>query len=291
MATYRQVLRQARKQAEEAGIGSEAPQILLVELTNMDNTSLYQNYEEEMPEAAIQTYRQALDRLLNHEPLAYVLGYQWFYGYKMKVSPDVLIPRYETEELVANVLADIDTYFVTRLHLTAADVATGSGNIAAALVLEEPKLKMYATDISKKALKVAKENAEALNCPITFYAGSMLKPLIDRQIKVEVLTCNPPYIPKTQQVDPAVGDFEPHVALFGGDDGLRFYRMVLKDAYKVLKNKAIMAFEIGYDEAEGLKQLVETYCPDDRYKIVKDINGKNRMLFIYHGLPEIETTD
>ncbi len=284
MASYRNVLKKARQLCEQAGIGSQAPQILLLEKTNMDNTSLYLHYEDEMPQPAYDAYQADLAKLLAGQPLAYVLGFQWFYGYKMAVSKDVLIPRYETEELVANVLADIDLYFAGRKHLTVADVATGSGNIALALVKEEPKIKMFATDISAKALNVAKANAASLQCHVTFYKGSMLKPLIDHNVRLDVLVCNPPYIPRKQDIDNSVRDYEPHVALFGGDDGLRFYRLVMSSALKVIKSKSFLAFEIGYDEAASLLAMAQKYFPDDRSVIIKDINGKDRMLFIYHNL-------
>jgi len=283
MPTYRQVLRQARQKAEAAGIGSESVQILMLEKTQMDNTNLYLHYDEAMPEAAIAAYARDVDRLLSKEPLAYVLGYQWFYGYKLAVSRDVLIPRYETEELVANVLADIDQLFPDRRRLTAADVATGSGNIAIALAKEEPKLRLYATDISAKALKLAAANAASLGCHITLLHGSMLAPLIAKGVRLDVLVCNPPYIPVHQDIDPSVKDHEPHLALFGGQDGLRFYRMVFRDAPQVIKRRCLLAFEIGYDEKDALLQAAHEHFPADRIEVLKDINGKDRMLFIYHG--------
>ena len=284
MSTYRQVLRHATKQAEKIDVSAEAVQILLLELCNMSSTDLYVNYDKEISEEILTKFNAGVERLLNNEPLQYILGYQWFYGYKIKVSPDCLIPRYETEELVANVLADSDYYFADKEKITIADVGTGSGAIALALKKEENKFDMYATDISDVALKLAEENSQLNDCKITFLQGDMLQPLIDQDIHLDILVSNPPYIPKEQPMQKSVVNFEPHVALFGGDDGLFFYRKIMENALKVIKDKSFLAFEIGYDEKEASCRLVEQYFPNDHYEVLKDINGKDRMLFIYHNL-------
>ncbi len=284
MPTYREVLRHAKKQLADTDISDEAIQILLLELCNMNNANLYLQYEEDMPLDLMNKFQEGVKRLADDEPLQYILGYQQFYGYKIKVTPDVLIPRYETEELVANVLADSDYYFGDYEEIEIADVGTGSGAIAIALKLEEPKYNMKATDISQKALEVAKDNAITSQVDIDFYQGDMLQPLIDNDIKLDILVSNPPYIPREQVVQKSVEEYEPHVALFGGDDGLDFYKSIFENANKVLKEKSFMAFEIGYDESERLTKLVEAYFPNDNYEVLKDINGKDRLLFVYHNL-------
>ncbi len=284
MASYRQVLQQAVKKCQQVNVSSESVQILLLELCNMNYTDLYLNYENEIDETINKQFQKALKRLLTNEPLQYILGYQWFYGHKILVSPDCLIPRYETEELVANVLADSDYYFKDYPVIDIADIGTGSGAIAIALKKEENRFNMFATDISTKALEIAKENCEINNCEITFFQGDMLQPLIENNIKLDILVCNPPYIPSKQKMEKSVVEFEPHLALFGGDDGLRFYRSVFENAHNVIKEKSFMAFEIGYDEKEALEKLVTEYFPNDKFEVLKDLNGKNRMLFIYHNL-------
>ena len=285
MSTYRQILRQATKQAEKVDVSSEAVQILLLELCNMSSTDLYVNYDNQIDENILNKFNKGVQRLLNNEPLQYILGYQWFYGYKIKVSPDCLIPRYETEELVANILADSDYYFAEKKKITIADIGTGSGAIALALKKEEDKFDMYATDISKEALSLAKENSLLNDCQITFLQGDMLQPLIDNNIHLDILVSNPPYIPKQQEMQKSVVDFEPHVALFGGEDGLFFYRKIFENALKVINEKSFLAFEIGYDEKDSICKLVEKCFSNDHYEVLKDINGKDRMLFIYHNLP------
>lgn len=284
MASYRQILQEAIKKCQQADISTESVQILLLELCNMNYTDLYLNYEQKIDESINQQFQKALKRLLKNEPLQYILGYQWFYGHKILVSPDCLIPRYETEELVANILADSDYYYKDYSSIDIADIGTGSGAIAVALKKEEDKFNIHATDISAKALEIARRNCELNNCEITLFQGDMLQPLIENNIKLDILVCNPPYIPSKQRIEKSVADFEPHLALFGGDDGLYFYRSVFENAHKVMKDKSFMAFEIGYDEKEELEKMVKEYFPDDRYEVLKDLNGKDRMLFIYHNL-------
>jgi len=281
MASYHDVLWQTFRDIKDSDLSDEAVQLLMLELCNMSHNDLFLNYDKEMPAQLYREFQKGVSRLQRNEPLQYILGYQWFYGYKIRVNEEVLIPRYETEELVANVLADSDYYFPDKEVIEIADVGTGSGAIALALKKEEPKFLMHATDISATALKVAEENAHTLEVEIDFLQGDMLQPLIDKGIKLDILVSNPPYIPRQQEIQKSVDKYEPHVALFGGDDGLYFYRMIFENAHKVIKEKSFLAFEIGYDEKDAIIKEVEKYFPNDRYEVLKDINKKDRMLFIY----------
>lgn len=281
--TYREVLKIAQEQCEKEGIIAQSAVFLLLELSEMESHNLYYEYDNEMDDELNKRFQEALQRLLKQEPLQHILGYEYFYGYKFKVNEDVLIPRPETEELVANVLADYDEYFHGQ-KVCAIDVGSGSGAIAISLKKEEDNLQMYASDISEKAVVVAKENAQALGVDVTFLVGDMLQPFIDANIKVDILVSNPPYIPMEEQMEKSVVDFEPHVALFGGEDGLKFYRMIFENAHKVIKEKAILAFEMGYNQKEAMEEEARKYFPTDRMETVKDLNGKNRMFFIYHNL-------
>lgn len=281
--TFREVLRAAKKRCVENDIPEQSATLLMLELGEMESHNLYYEYDSEIDEALLERYNVALERLLTQEPLAHILGYEWFYGYKFKVNEDVLIPRPETEELVANVLAEYDEYFANE-KITLIDVGTGSGAIAISLAKEEANLKVYASDISEEAIVVAKENAKNLEANVEFLCGDMLQPFIDKGIKVDILVSNPPYIPSEEEMEKSVVDFEPHVALFGGNDGLKFYRMIFENAHKVIKEKSILAFEMGYNQKEAMEKEARKYFPDDRMETVKDINGKNRMFFIYHNV-------
>lgn len=281
MASYKEVLKQAQKRMMEAERGEQAALLYLLELTNMESHNLYMEYEEEMPQDIIEEYNKGIDELVAGKPLDHILGFTWFYGYRFKVNQDVLIPRPETEELVANILAAYDEYFAKDSSTTLIDVGTGSGAIAIALKKEEPRLHILASDISQKAIMIANENAKANDAVVCFCVGDMLEPFIDRNMKVDILISNPPYIPADEAMEDSVVNYEPHVALFGGDDGLKFYRIIFENAPKILNDKAMMAFEMGYNQKDALTALARSYYPDAKIEVMRDINGKDRMLFVY----------
>ncbi|EDP10067.1 peptide chain release factor N(5)-glutamine methyltransferase [Amedibacillus dolichus] len=281
MASYREVLKKAQVKMEAADRGEQAAFLYLLELTNKEAHNLYMEYDEEMPQAQIDEFEAGVERLVEGEPLGHVLGFEWFYGYRFKVNEDVLIPRPETEELVAYILAAYDEYFKDTLNVTAVDVGTGSGAIAVALKKEEPNIHILASDISEKACRIAKQNAQDNDVVVEVLCGDMLEPLIERNIKVDILISNPPYIPSDEAMEDSVVNYEPHVALFGGEDGLKFYRIIFEHAKKVLKDKAMMAFEMGYNQKEALSAEARKYFPDAKIEVIKDMSGKNRMLFIY----------
>lgn len=284
MFTYNQILKKAQQDMVNAGYGEQSALLYMLELTNKDAHNLYMELHEEMKKQDIETYETGLKRLLKGEPLGHVLGFEWFYGYRFTVNQDVLIPRPETEELVANILARYDEYISSKENVIAVDVGTGSGAIAITVKKEEPNIHMLASDISETALHVARQNAVAQDVTVNFMIGDMLQPLLDRNIKVDILISNPPYIPQNEAMEDSVVKYEPHVALFGGGDGLKYYRIIFEQAPKVLQDKALLAFEMGYNQKEQMIALVEEYFPNTRYEIVKDMNGKDRMLFIYFTL-------
>lgn len=251
----------------------------LFELCNDANINLYLEKDNEARKSIVDKYESGVKRLIEGEPLNYVLGYSYFYGYRLKVDEAVLIPRFETEELVGRVLSGYDEYFKDQ-KIDLADVGTGSGAIAIALKKEEDNLNVYASDISKEALEVAILNAQNNQADIRFFEGSMLKPLIENNIKLDILVSNPPYIRNDEVVEHSVRDYEPNVALFGGDDGLKFYRMIFEDAHKVLKERSMMFFEMGYDQKENLTALAREFFPSADINVYKDINNKDRMLVI-----------
>lgn len=284
MTTFSKIVRQYEKQCEKNDVPSETVMAYLTELSQRERYDLYLHYEDEMPKGLEEEFCAGMERILKQEPMEHVLGYSWFYGYKMIVNEDVLIPRPETEELCANILARMDEHFSDQKEIYCADIGTGSGAIAIVLAKEEPKVQMKATDISEEALVTARKNASNNEADIEFVSGDMLKPLIERNVKLDVLISNPPYIPQEEVMEKSVIDYEPHVALFGGEDGLKFYREIFRDCRSVLKEKAFMAFEMGWDQRERMSKLVEEMLPECTYEIIQDMNGKDRMLFVYKGL-------
>ncbi|MBQ6560283.1 MAG: peptide chain release factor N(5)-glutamine methyltransferase [Erysipelotrichaceae bacterium] len=279
MATYNQLIHQYRDLFMKKSLSPEVVKAFVFELCNEYGINLYLDLDKETDEMVLKKFNEGIERLLNDEPLNYVLGYTYFYGYKMIVNEKVLIPRPETEELTALILSQYDEYYAGQ-DVNVCDVGTGSGAIAIALKKEEDHLRVYASDISEDALSVAKENASLNDCEITFFQGSMLEPYIENGIKVDILVSNPPYIRQNENIERSVYDYEPHVALFGGEDGLRFYREIFENAHQILKENGMLFFEIGYDQKENLTKLAEQYFPDSMIKVFKDINGKDRMLMI-----------
>lgn len=280
MATYNALLHKYIKNLEMKEIPLETVKVFLFELCNEFDINLYLEMDNEANPALEKKFEEGMVRILNHEPLNYVLGYSYFYGYKFIVNEGCLIPRYETEELVSNILIECDNYFKDLEHIEACDIGTGSGAIAIALTKEESKMHITATDISEDALSVAKENAKLNEADVDFLCGNMVDPLIEKGIKVDLLISNPPYIPQEEELDTSVKDFEPHVALFGGSDGLKFYKEIFENAHKILKPKGLMAFEIGWNQKENLINLLKDYFNDFEAYCFKDINQKDRMLFV-----------
>ncbi len=197
----------------------------------------------------------------------------------MKVNEDVLIPRPETEELVGYLLSTYDDVFGGK-EVDVVDVGTGSAAIAISLAKEEPNMHVVATDISEEALVVAKENAKINNAAIKFYQGDMLKPLIDNNLKFDILVSNPPYIPNNEYVEDIVINNEPHVALFGGENGMNFYDIILKDANKILNTPSIIAFEHSYNKRSEMHELIQKYFPNSYAETIKDLSGKDRITII-----------
>ena len=279
MSTYNQLIHEYRNKFYEKGLSPETVKAFIFELCNEFNINLYLDLDKEADERVLNKFNSGIERLLNNEPMNYVLGYSYFYGYKFIVNKDVLIPRYETEELVGLILSRYDEFFKGKT-INICDVGTGSGAIAIALKKEENNLNVYASDISIEALEIAKQNALNNDADITFMCGSMLDPYIENEIMVDILVSNPPYIKTIENIESSVYDFEPHVALFGGEDGLKFYREIFESADKVVNPHGLMFFEMGYDLKEPLTKLAKKYFPEAETEVFKDINNKDRMLMI-----------
>lgn len=281
MTTFHATIKRANESMLEKEYGDQAALLYMLELCKQEELDLYSMYDDEIPQQLANKFAKGLEQLLRGVPLAHVLGYDYFYGYQFIINENVLIPRCETEELIAHVLRYYDQYFKTSENVIAADIGCGSGAIAIAIQKEEPNIHMIASDISEEALVVAKKNAKTNDAFISFMIGDMLEPLIDRSLKVDILISNPPYIPQHEQVEHSVIDFEPHIALFGGEDGLKYYRKIFEKAKQVLKSKAMMAFEIGYDQKTNCTQLAKSYFPDAHIHVLQDMSGKDRMLFVF----------
>ncbi|ASS49249.1 MAG: protein-(glutamine-N5) methyltransferase, release factor-specific [Candidatus Fluviicola riflensis] len=217
-----------------------------------------------------------LQRLKTGEPLQYITGFTYFDNLKLSVSPAVLIPRPETEELVAWVSETLEPGF----NETIIDWCTGSGCIALALKQRFPESKVIGFDWSAEALEVAQRNAEALKLPATFELRDALA-ADDSGEKVAVIISNPPYIPQDEQelIRSNVRNFEPHIALFVPDESaLLFYEAITQKAIRQLNPGGWLFFELHEDFAEETKQMVENTGGFSMVEIRNDLQGKARML-------------
>ena len=284
MATVKELIKLAESRLDDASKDVNVAKVLFYHLADKQPHELYLMYDEEVSSELEAKFLAGMEEYYQGKPIQYIKGVEDFFGRDFKVNEDVLIPRYETEELVENILYRIDDYFAEYQSITLCDVGTGSGAIATSLALEEPRLKVFATDISLKAVTVAKDNAKNLGANIEFMVGDMLEPLLENEIKVDIFVSNPPYIPQEQEIEAMVKDNEPHVALFGGNDGLYFYRKIFQGVEPLLQERALLAFEMGFDQRELMEAALQEYFPNDPHEIIKDINGKDRMLFIYRNL-------
>lgn len=219
---------------------------------------------------------EALKRLEEGEPVQYIVGNVDFMGNIINVNPSVLIPRFETEELVSETIKRIKSTFNNKIDIL--DLCTGSGCIAISLS-KEVDSNIDATDISKDALEVAKNNSKLNNTSINFINTDLYTGI---NKKYDVIISNPPYISKDEQIMDIVYKNEPSIALFADNNGLEFYERILKDIKFILKDKYIIAFEIGMTQFDRIKSLKDTYLPEASIECKKDMQGRDRMVFIYN---------
>jgi release factor glutamine methyltransferase len=264
---------------EDAGREAKAGELLLMHVMEYNRTQLFMNMREELTPQQIEKFQLVVDQHRSGVPIQHIMGYEEFYGRKFIVNKEVLIPRPETEELVQGVIKRIKEHFPKDQELQVIDVGTGSGAISITLALEEPRLSVIGTDIAEQSLVVAQQNAKLLGAKLEFSTGDLLKPIIEKKQTVDVVVSNPPYIPKDETLSDVVKDYEPHRALFGGEDGLDFYRRFMDELPLVLNERALVAFEVGTGQGEAVAQLLKSAFPHAAVEVVDDINGKDRMVY------------
>ena len=249
---------------------------LLAHLLDRDRASLLAHPETELTSEQTSAFNALIARRAAHEPLQYITGHQEFYNLDFHVTPDVLIPRPETEHLVEAVLL-----WATRFHdermLQIVDVGTGSGAIAIALATHLAGATFTATDISEGALAIARENARTHDCEdrIQFVRCDLLPGLPDEN-RFDAIVSNPPYVPTgdASTMQPEVVDHEPHTALFAGGDGLDIYRRLIPAAHAALREQGLLALEIGHGQRDALAELLADW---------NDV----RFIDDYQGIPRI----
>ncbi len=275
--TLQELLKKAEQKAIEHNKEYTAVKRLLLYVLNCESAELILKLSDKVNSDVIKTFEMYVDQyIFDNIPVQHIIGFEYFFGHKFIVSSDVLIPRRETEELVEQILYLYDDLFDGK-EVSLLDLGTGSGCLAVTLAKEEPMIKATAIDISKEALDIAAQNAKNLEVDVEFFVSNMFREVTS---KYDIIVSNPPYIPKEEYVESLVKDNEPHVALFGGEDGLDFYRDIIKNAHKYVKERYIIGFEHAYDKTKELRAIIDEHFNDVLVIHKKDLQEQDRMTFI-----------
>lgn len=245
---------------------------MLCAVTGLDRVGLYLNFERPLDETELAAYRGMVTRRGRREPLQHILGTQEFYGLDFEVSPDVLIPRHDTETLVTTALESVPA------ARSVLDIGTGSGCIAIAVAKQLPAAMVLATDISEAALVVARRNAELNGTNIELLHGSLLEPVGDRCF--DLILSNPPYIPSADiaSLEPEVRHGDPLRALDGGIDGLDIYRLLVPAAVAHLNPGGWLLVEVGVGQAADVARLFREVPGYGEPIVVADPGGIERVV-------------
>jgi release factor glutamine methyltransferase len=263
-----------RKGIEGARLDAE---VLLAHVLGVPRIALYASHDRPLDTDEVDAYREVVRRRVAREPVAYIVGEKEFRSLAFRVSPDVLVPRPETEHLVDEVLdllADRETPVV-------ADIGTGSGCIAVALAVAREDLEVHAVDASGAALAIARENAERHGVAdrIRFHEGDLLVPLLEEEAwtRLDAVVSNPPYVAEAEWAGlmPEVRDHEPKGALVPGPDALSAYRAILEDAPRLLRDGGAVVLEMSGENTAALLVLAKAY---GAVRVVKDYAGHDRVL-------------
>lgn len=278
MATLKQLLDSSRSRLTPVYGGSEASwllRIIMEHLKGWDQVELLMRADKEVSNFLVSSVNAVIDRLLHHEPIQYIFGDTYWHGMTLKVSPDVLIPRPETEELVDIIVKDNQ-----QSDLKVLDVCTGSGCIAVALAKFMNFPQVTAIDISQPALAIARENATLQKVKVKFETADALDLGKTLTGKYDIIVSNPPYVMESEKsaMDSNVLDHEPALALFVPDrDPLKFYKAIATYAYTALDDKGRLYFELNPLTANALRSwMLQSGWSDVTF--LPDINAKTRFL-------------
>ncbi len=279
MATYGDVLRINECYAKDNGKEPTAIKLLLMHYTNKNHTELLNAMNKPMPPQRYKQFLRSVDEyIIKNRPVQHITQNEHFYGYKFKVNGNVMIPRFETEELVDYTLEFLDSHFKRNSTIDVLDIGTGSGCLAITLAKENAKVSAVGTEISQEALETARENRDIMNADVTFHNGDLVEPVRAQQF--DVIISNPPYIPDGEKLEAVVKDHEPAIALFGGKDGLDYYRKILPAIKPMLNEQFLVAFEHASHHAKPLRKLIKKEFKNIHIYHKKDMQGKDRMTFV-----------
>ena len=298
--TFRELRTMAETQLKDADVPDyeNDAEIIMEYCFGMNRTDLFMNKDREIDEDRCNNYLDLVYRRSKREPLQYITGTQCFMGIDFKVTPDVLIPRQDTEKVVTNARVIIESkntkrnrvlsspyiyeWMVGRKNWKVLDLCTGSGAIGVSLAKLCPNLKkVVMTDISEKAVSIARTNAAlaGVDKKTSFLTGDLFEPLKKKE-KFDMIVSNPPYIPSDviPTLMPEVKDNEPVSALDGGEDGLTYYRRIVSEAPLRLEKEGILVLEIGHDQGPAVQNILEETGNYQKTEIVKDYGGNDRVI-------------
>lgn len=258
-------------------IHSSEAKMILASLIGCDTLELLLHLDEKVSTENVDKYKKMVFARKNNYPLQYIIGNVNFYGYEFNVRKNVLIPRFETEQLVYHVSEFIKKNFDKTIKII--DLGCGSGVIGITLKKLFDAVNVTCLDISDDALILTKENADKLKADIEVIKGDMLENNAD---KYDVIVSNPPYIRTDEEIESIVRDNEPHLALYGGNDGLDYYDKILRKAKSCLNDKFLIAFEMGSDQKDDIISLVNKYLSDVKIEVYKDLSERDRVVLIHN---------
>ena len=270
--TFREAVGLGEKILTMAGIADVKTDawMLLEMAAKIDRNYYYMHMDDEITKEQLGEYEWALKKRSEHIPLQYIVGETEFMGLPFKVNSSVLIPRQDTETLVEEALK------VAKPGMKVLDMCTGSGCIIISILYHGKELEGYASDISRHAINVAKENAKLNQVAVSFETGDLFDHI---KGKYDIIVSNPPYI-RTEEIAklmPEVQNFEPYDALDGKEDGLFFYRKIVEQAGNYLNPGGHLLFEIGHDQGQDVSGLMEQAGFKD-VRVVKDLAGNDRVV-------------
>ncbi len=244
----------------------------------LDRVQLYLKFDQPLKDEEVTKLREMVKRRISGEPLAYITNSRGFYGLEFKVTPEVLIPRPETETLVEKALDYLKT--LDQEVISVLDLGTGSGCIGLTLAKKDPRVKVKLVDISPGALSIAKENAQSLNVQdrCEFFESKADQFLNQTKESFDLILSNPPYIaPTDTHVEKDVKDFEPHTALFA-ESGTSLLKLWSQAGIAKLKAKSLMMMEMGFDQGPQMKDFYTSLGSFSKIEIIKDLSGHDRVI-------------
>jgi len=258
-------------------VNSTFAKMILADILSMNTLELLTKLDMIVAQKDIDLYKEKIMALQQNKPVQYVMGHVNFYGSEFLVNEHVLIPRFETEELVEKIIEYIKIKQLNNIKIL--DLGCGSGAIGLTLKRLCKNSEVTLVDISKEALEVAKENARIQKLDVNFIKSNWF--LEVEHVQFDIIVSNPPYIKTEEEIQKIVKENEPSLALYGGKDGLDCYKEILKNIKPYMGSSCLIAFEIGQDQAQEITNIVTNYLENVKITVEKDLQGRNRMLFVY----------